>query len=231
MDNNPTFVLLHGAGTGAWIWSRLQGELSLPSVALDVPGRNTDATPDTVVREIVDELDRRGTEAVYLVLHSLAGVLASGFAATLGARLRGIVYLSAVVPPEGRSFVDVQAFVNRLTLRLLFRFNPRGLKPSEAMIRRELCHDLSESDAELVVSRYEAEYPGLYLTPVGPPPPKALRSEYIKLLKDRSVPPARQDSIIESLPDVTVRELDAGHLAMLSNPKALAAALNAFARR
>lgn len=220
----PTIVFLHGAGTGGWIWNRVAEELPFPSVALDVPGRTPDATPHRVADQIVEQLDRRGVDSVSLVLHSLAGVLASGLADRLGTRIEGLVYVSAVVPPEGKRFVDSFGLMNRTVLRLLFRFNSRGLKPSPAMIRRELCNDMTEEDAELVVSRYEAEWPGLYLTPVGAPP-LVPSTSYVKLLRDQSVLPARQDAIIQGLGGMEVRALDAGHLAMLSQPEALAEVL------
>ena len=41
-----TLLLLHGAGTGAWVWDELTKNLATPAVALDVPGRVEGATPE-----------------------------------------------------------------------------------------------------------------------------------------------------------------------------------------
>lgn len=224
MNNEPTAVLLHGAGIGAWVWERVTRDLGMPSIALDVPGRTVGATPDGCATELVAELDRRGVGSVMLVFHSLSGVLAPGLATRLRSRLTHCVFVSAVIPPPGRAFVDALGFPNRLILRSLFRFNPGGLKPSPKMIRRELCNDLAEQDTTAVVSRYEAEMPGLYLTPVGGPPASP-RCGYVKLLKDRSVLPAQQDQMIARLDNPRVHEIDAGHLAMLSAPASLAEVL------
>lgn len=227
-SGEPAIVLLHGAGTGTWIWDRVIKELARPAVALDVPARRRGVTPASVADDLMSELGRRELRSVILVLHSLSGVLASEFATRLGGRLRGIVYVGAVVPSSGRAFADDQGLIGRYILRLLFRMNPRGLKPSEAMIRRELCNDLSEDDARQVVDRYEAEFPGLYLAPAGPPP--ALQHHlYVKLLNDRSVSPSRQDRIIARLTGARVTELDAGHLPMLSRSDAVADVINNFA--
>lgn len=221
MSNKTTVVFLHGAGTGAWVWERAMNELPVPAIALDVPGRSAGATPEGCVDALVAELDQRGIDSVILVMHSLAGVLAPGLAARLGARVKRCIFVAAVIPPSGGSFVDALGFVNRFILRILFKLNPKGLTPSPEMLRAELCNDLSPQDSEQLISRFTPEMPGLYLTPVGAfsPLPNAT---YIKLLKDQSVPPARQETMLPRLAQPVVRELDTGHMAMLAAPKALA---------
>lgn len=228
MSEKTTLVLLHGAGVGAWVWEPVQQMLTAPAWALNVPGRHAGATPDGCAAALVADMDRRGLQSVVLVVHSLAGVLVPGLAARLGPRLVHCVYVGAVVPPSGGAFVDALGLANRVVLRLLFKFNRKGLKPSPAMIRRELCNDLDEATAQEVVSRYEAEFAGLYLSPTGPRPAVGAAT-YVKLLKDQSVVPAQQDASIARLHHPTVREIDAGHLAMLSAPKQLAALLDQVA--
>lgn len=219
-----TFVLLHGAGVGAWVWDKVMAEMSATSLALDVPGRRPGVTPEECASDLVAELDRRGVEGVVLVAHSLAGVLVPAMAQRLKMRLHRCIYVSGVVPPNGRAFVDAFPLVNRLVLRSLFRFNPDGLRPSPKMIRKELCNDLDAEMTAEVVSKYAAEFPGLYLTPVGELP--MLHTTYIRLLNDQSVTPALQNRMIARLGSPRVRELNAGHLAMLSMPFELAAMLS-----
>lgn len=226
--STPTTVLLHGAGVGAWVWDRVIDRMAVPAIALDIAGRHADATPERCARALIAELDRRGLDEVTIVAHSLAGVLMPDLAAGLGARLRHALYLAAVVPPPGGAFVDALGTVERTLLRLLFRFNRDGLAPGPAMIRKELCNDLDEASAALVVSRYQAEFPGLYLTPTCAQPVRAAAT-YLRLLRDRSLLPARQDAMIARLPQARVHDLDAGHLAMLSAPAQLAERLTAIA--
>ena len=218
-----TFVLLHGAGVGAWVWDKVRAEMSTRSLALEVPGRRPGVTPDACAAELVAELNGRAVEGVVLVVHSLAGVLVPALAQRLKLRLHRCIYVSGVVPPNGRAFVDAFPLVSRLVLRSLFRFNPNGLTPSPKMIEKELCNDLDAEMTAEVVSKYAAEFPGLYLTPVGALP--MLHTTYIKLLNDQSVPPALQNRMIARLGSPRVRELNAGHLAMLSMPFELAAML------
>lgn len=221
MSNEITVVFLHGAGMGAWVWQRIMDILPDPTVALDIPGRSESVTPNDCAAQIVSELDHRGVGSVILVLHSLAGVLAPGLVARLGMRVKRCVFIAAVIPPSGGSFVDALGFINRQILRTLFKLNPKGLKPSPVMIRNELCNNLNPQDTADVISRYSAEMPGLYLTPVDAFSP-IVHATYIKLLKDQSVLPAQQDSMLAHLDQPVVRELDAGHLAMLSATMALA---------
>ena len=221
MDRRTTVVLVHGAGTGPWVWGRLRDALPLATLAVSVDGRRRDATPRSCADRIVRQIDGAGADRVVLVLHSLGGVLVPALADRLGDRLERTIFLAAVVPPAGKRFVDPMGFPGGLVLRTLFRFRSRGLRPSDRMIRAELCNDLSDADTATVVDRYEAEWPGLYLTPVDDvrdvPGPL-----YVRLARDRSVPPVLQERAIANLPDPEVVELDAGHLAMLSRPEELA---------
>lgn len=194
-------------------------------MAPDVPSRSADASPDHCARELASEMERGGEDGIVLVLHSLAGVLAAPLAELLGPRLRHCVYVSAVVPPPGRAFVDALGFPNSLVLRVLFRLHRNGLKPSPAMIRQELCNDLDPDQAEQVIRRYQAEFPGLYLRPS-----TALKlpasSTYVRLSEDKSIPPARQDAIASRLGPVRTESIASGHLPMLSQPQALAGILD-----
>lgn len=219
-----TVIVLHGAGTGSWVWERVTTAMNSPALALSVPGRVEGATPDGCATQLVADIDAAGVDEVVPVVHSLSGVLAPALAQRLGSRLRHVVYVSAVIPAAGRSFVNAIGFPAGLVLRVLFWFNRSGLTPSESMIRNELCNDLDESDAAEVVARYEAEFPGLYVTSVGGPP--AVPLTYVRLSHDKSVAPALQSTMMARLDSPREIEIDAGHLVMLSRPGELAAILD-----
>jgi pimeloyl-ACP methyl ester carboxylesterase len=226
MSADPLVVLLHGAGTGPWVWDRVISALDMPAVALDLHGRDDGGrddggTPEGCALSLAAEIERFGAESVVVVAHSLAGVLAADLSAKLGPRLRRIVFVSAVVPEPGRSFARTMGFPVRLILPLLFRFNRNGLKPSPAMIRDELCNDLDDADTEMVISRYRPEKPGLFLSRVSAPGPEG-PTTYVRSTADRSISPAFQSRMIARLGSPRVREVEAGHLAMLSRPTELA---------
>lgn len=82
----------------------------------------------------------------------------------------------------------------------------------------------------MIVSRYEPEMPGLYLTPVEGRPARD-GCVYVKLLQDRSVAPSRQGKMIARLRDPLIHEVESGNLVMLSQPGALAEILAREAAR
>jgi pimeloyl-ACP methyl ester carboxylesterase len=222
--NSTTIVLLHGSGMGRWIWDRTTSHLRHTYLALDVPSRHIRATPSTCAATLVETMDQQGVMNVMLVAHSLSGVLVPELAERLGPRLKCCLYVGAVIPKPGQSFAGAMGFITNIMLRVLFRLHPKGLKPSETMMRKELCNDLDEATTKEVVKRFDPEFPGLFLTPVGVYP--EVKCIYVRLMKDKSVPPELQQKMAQALPRVEVVELDAGHMAMLSKPEKLAAIIN-----
>ncbi len=220
-------ILLHGAGVGPWVWDRVQTRLAVPSLAPEVGGREVGATPDAVIDSLVHRIDAFAAGEVVLVAHSLTGVLVSGLAARLGSRLSHVVYVSAVIPAANESFLSAMGFPMGWVMRVLFRLNPKGLRPSDAMIRDGLCNDLDAVDTAAVVGRYAAEFPGLYQSPVAGP--AQVPSTYVRLTRDGSVSLPVQDRMIARLGTPEVKELDAGHLPMLSRPDEIASVVDAVA--
>jgi pimeloyl-ACP methyl ester carboxylesterase len=173
------------------------------------------------------QIDAFSADEIVLVAHSLTGVLAPGLAARLGSRLTHIVYVSAVIPAANQSFLSAIGFPMGWVMRVLFRLNPKGLRPSDAMIRDGLCNDLDSADTAAVVELYTPEFPGLYTTAVAGP--AQVRSTYVRLTADGSVSLAVQDRMIAALGTPEVAELDAGHLPMLSRPDEVAGVIDAAA--
>jgi pimeloyl-ACP methyl ester carboxylesterase len=218
-------ILLHGAGVGPWVWDRVQTRLAVPSLAPEVGGREVGATPDAVIDSLMHQIDAFAAGEVVLVAHSLTGVLVSGLAARLGSRLTHIVYVSAVIPAANQSFLSAMGFPMGTVMRVLFLLNPKGLRPSDAMIRDGLCNDLDAADTTEVIRRYTAEFPGLYTTAVAGS--AQVPSTYVRLTRDGSVSLAVQDRMIARLGTPEVTQLEAGHLPMLSRPDDIAGVIDA----
>ena len=113
-SDHTAVVLIHGSMMGSWVWDKVLPHLSHRSLAVDLPGRGLHPQEPGVVRlpdaarSVIDDIDAAGLRDVVLVGHSLGGVVAVAAAASLGsARARGLVFLSSVVPREGRSWVRV----------------------------------------------------------------------------------------------------------------------------
>jgi pimeloyl-ACP methyl ester carboxylesterase len=224
--NSPLFrvVFLHGAGTGPWIWEDARARLEQPSVALSVPSDRPGTNPQRCADELLANPSFPAEGPIVLVLHSLAGVLERPLVQALGSRVVQVIHVATVAPAPGRSFASTVGIPANIVLPLLFRMNPRGLKPSPGMLLRELGQDLSEARRSELVARHRPELGGLFLEPV-PSAEVAVPRTYVLCAKDRCVSPALQARIAKRL-GAKVHSIEAGHLPMLAQPEEFAALLS-----
>lgn len=209
-------VFLHGAGTGPWIWNEVRRLLEWPSVALAVPSDRRGTDPRRCAADLLTDPAFPAYGSIVLVLHSLAGVLEGALIQALGSRVVQVVHVASVVPRDGASFVSTVGFPARLVLPLLFWLNPRGLRPSPAMLLREMGEDLTEAQRCELVARHRPEQGGLFLEPA-PASGAGIRRAYVLCTKDRSIAPCLQARCAERL-RAEVLSIEAGHLPMLSRP-------------
>ncbi|WP_020408346.1 alpha/beta fold hydrolase [Hahella ganghwensis] len=111
--SQATFILVHGAWLGAWAWQDVKqrlNDMGHTVVTPDLPGHGADKTPagdihlldyvNTVLREV-----EASANPVVLVGHSFAGVVISQVAeAASPGKIRGLVYVAAMLLPNGGSF-------------------------------------------------------------------------------------------------------------------------------
>lgn len=225
LESDPTsapchVVFLHGSGTGPWIWDATRRHLPVASTALTVPSIRPGTDPILCASEVVSDPAFPAHGPVVLVLHSLAGVMETPLVKAIGARLRHVVHVASVVPAPGRSFASTMGFPASLILPILFFFRPEGLAPSPSMIVNELGTDLDDATQSELVARFRPERRGLFLERV-PVEEVRIPRTYLLCERDRSVSPALQTRIATRL-GATVRNIDTGHLPMLSRPAEIA---------
>jgi pimeloyl-ACP methyl ester carboxylesterase len=112
-----TFVLVHGAGGGAWEWKKVAAYLHAAgsaayAVTLTGCGERrhlvTAATGlDTHVADVVHAMAYEDLTGVILVGHSYGGNVITGVADAAPERLAHLVYLDANVPRDGQSLTDL----------------------------------------------------------------------------------------------------------------------------
>jgi len=229
------FVLIHGGAHAGSCWERLVPHLDAPAHALDLPGRGRRPAPlDGLgvadwVDAVVAETLALASGPVVLVGHSLAGITLPRVAERIPERIAHLVFVSCTVPPGGQCVLDVIA----AEVVALTPAAARGdALLSEAVARAMFCNDMDEEETRFVLERLvpEARRPmqePMDLTGLRRPIPRS----YVKLLRDQSVPPRDQDRMIATIGGgCRVVELDAGHDAMVSQPRALAEILNRIRR-
>lgn len=222
-DTPVRIVFLHGAGTGPWIWGEVRRCLEGPSVALAVPSDRRGTNPRRCASDLIADPAFPAHGPLVLVLHSLAGVLEGALLEALGSRVLQVVHVATVVPRGGSSFASAMGLAARVVLPILFWMNPRGLRPSPAMLLHELGDDLTDAQRCELVARYRSEQGGLFL---GPAPSTEIRvpRAYVLCTKDRCVAPSLQARFAKRL-GAEVLPIKAGHLPMLSRPGDLAGLL------
>jgi pimeloyl-ACP methyl ester carboxylesterase len=228
------FVLVHGAGLDVWVWEELISLLKAPALSATFPARGTDqsvrddlrlpAYADTVVEQ-VEEWD---VPRVILVAHSIGGVVCTEVASRLEDRLAGFVGLSAVIPEPGQSFLSCFPFHQRVVQQVVLRF--AGTRPPEGVIRRSLCAELTDEQADRVAAEFVPESRHLYTDPVAGAIPD-VRTRYVQTDADASISPGLQAEMATAIGTDDTVTLDTGHLPMLSRPDELASALDEFGDR
>ena len=115
-----TFVLVHGAWAGAWIWKkvipllRAAGHDVYATTATGLGDRVHLADPaidlDTHVTDVVNLLEFEDLTDVTLVGWSYGGMIITGVAERVPERLAQLVYLDASVPADGENSYDAELY-------------------------------------------------------------------------------------------------------------------------
>src|SRR5215207_8121107 len=116
-ETAATFVLVHGAWAGSWIWKeiipllRAGGHDVYASTATGMGDRVHLADPtidlDTFITDVVKLIEVEDLTDVTLVVWSYGGMTITGVAERVPERLAQLVYLDAVVPADGDSSNDL----------------------------------------------------------------------------------------------------------------------------
>lgn len=223
-------LLLHGAGLGGWIWDRVLPELAAPAEAIDLPGRSGKGHPrDVTLQQCIDHVASRarGYRSI-IVGHSFSAQIALGVASAYPQHVAAIVLVGGITAKSGENFLSVFPAPQRWFLRFAVKRARDGVRLPPKAVKREYCNDLGDA-TDVVLAKLTPEAPALYLDRVTwAAMPADLPRLYVKLLKDKAVPPRQQDEMMWRVGPIMLETLNAGHLPMLGHPRELAAILNRF---
>lgn len=220
-----TFVLVHGHYLGAWAWDdvarrlRANGHDVFPAMLEGMGERAAEATPETGlprhIRDVVQLLERHDLRDIVLVGHSYGGMIIEGVAATAGDRIGHLVFLDAMVARHGQRLLD---FFPEHADAIVASAGERGLiPPADARTA-----GLDGDEAARANARFTGVPLGAFTQALDAPgdPALAMRRIYIACVRCLITAPIAQR--LRAEPGWDFRELDSGHLPMISHPREVA---------
>jgi pimeloyl-ACP methyl ester carboxylesterase len=112
-----TFVLVHGATAGGWVWQSVPSRLRAAGHEVYTPTLtglgerrhlfNPDITMETHILDILNVLEFEDLREVVLVGHSYGGAVITGVAERGAERIAHLVYLDAFVLKDGEAVKDL----------------------------------------------------------------------------------------------------------------------------
>lgn len=236
-----TFVAVHGAFCGGWIWKPVAGLLeaqghtffrpTLTGCAEREHVGGTHVTLTTHVQDVVSLLKLEELEDVVLIGHSYAGLVITGVAQEASQRLAGLVHLDAFLPEDGergQDYLGPAVFEHMVALaaesgngwRVPLFFSIDHFCPENHALRPWLASQLRGVPLQpfsqpLKLPRDVSGIPMLYVYC------KADALGMFETARDRAGKRVNTE----------VAELDTQHAAMLTQPQVVADLLHSFAQR
>ena len=249
------YLLVHGAGQGAWVWGRVWGYMTAPEehpptlhktrranhvYPMDLPGHGADAGGDTsgvrlddCVEAITRTVEREGLKDLVLVGHGFGGSLVFQAAQLLPQPPKRVVLVGGIVPANQRSLISVFPRPIRTgfgLLSFLSALSRREVKVPKPAIDRYLCNTMDPMEIVQMIG-FMGALPTrvlnsrLVLEEDGLPCPVT----YVVLTQNRLVSPESQRRIAARCDSEETLEIEACHEVMWQHPKELADLLLRYA--
>ena len=237
-QNKETIILVHGAGHGAWSWSKtipLLNAKKVPVLAIDLPGQNKDTsklinqnllTDAQAIQQLANSINGK----VILVGHSSGGVAIAQAAELLGTnKVSKLVFLDAFMPRNGQSVKDLaeQAAKSSQTPAkentaptMLFTANFTAFQWNPDIVEDHFYHDCSKADQVVAKSQLSWQALACIGTPVQVSDQVygAIPKYYILCTQARDLD---KRSIANNLPIQKLYELPSSHSPFFSMPEKL----------
>jgi pimeloyl-ACP methyl ester carboxylesterase len=123
-----TYLLIHGAMRGAWLWHRVVPLLEnggAVALAYELPGHGkrsgerAGVNMSAYIADVASFITARDLRDIILVGHSMSGIIITKLAESMPDRIRHLVYLAAVVPRDGEALIDLLTRERQESLRKL----------------------------------------------------------------------------------------------------------------
>lgn len=238
-----SFILIHGSWRGGWCFDAVKPLLEAQGhevIAPDLPCMGGDeaalrsVTLDGWARFTAEHYCNATQSPVILVGHSRGGIVVSQAAEVAPDAIDALVYISAMMLPDGMSRADFKQLENPnpgFDAIIAPVHGGAGTvvdKDRAGAIFAQLC---SNETVAAAMARVVAEPHGPRSTPLALSGERfgSLPRTYIECTEDRTIPLSSQRRMQQLVPGADVVTLWADHSPYLSRPQALAAALIAAA--
>lgn len=233
-----TFLLIHGALRGAWLWEKVIPLLRTNGsdvIAVDLPGHGKRSSEDrrsvamsSYIQDVIGYIKRENLKDLILVGHSMSGMVISKVAEDMPERVKHLCYLAAVVPKDNEALIDLLPPARQDTLKAMQGVTQEIFGPIESL-RTAYFTDLEGAEQEFYLRRLTPEplrvfFDRIRLTKF---PEVDVPKTYIMGMKDKSLPPDLTKGFSGRL-QVEPYTIDAGHDMMVSKSEEVAEILSSI---
>ncbi|MFZ3035576.1 MAG: alpha/beta fold hydrolase [Parvibaculum sp.] len=237
-----TFLLVHGAWHGAWCWKHLVAELEARghrTHAIDLPGNGEDTLPlaevtlENCAERVVDAAALL-PERPILVGHSMGGGVISTAAELRPEVFRRLVYLTAFLPIDGKSLLEISEDPTNEVLPKTLVYNDdrisAGINPE--YLRKAFYADCSEEDIAYAQANLCTQALAPFVTPLKVSGARygSVPRDFITCRQDEAITYALQQKMMAAVPCENVGTLESSHSPFFSAPQVVADLLIDFAR-
>lgn len=225
-----SFILIHGAFQGAWVWRAVADILAGQGHAVITPGLTGLGDRSHLLKQgvgLADYVDDVVNAACFaqagpsvFVGHSFSGLVAAAAAARLAPLACGLAYVDAIIPEHGRSFQEMGGpeFAKVIAAHAhdgwLVRPWPLGVfGVVEPELAPGFASRLTSMPLAAFTDVYDFELPG-----------KSIPKAFIRCVRNPNPLIAAQGAKAKTA-GLNYREIDAHHAPMVTAPAALAQAL------
>jgi pimeloyl-ACP methyl ester carboxylesterase len=226
-----TFLICHGAWSAGWAWKKMRPLLRRAGHEVFTPTytglgeRAHQASPDvdleTHIRDVLGVIEFEGLSDITLMGHSYGGMVITGAADHVPAKIKQMIYLDAFVPQNGQSVASLRTPGPRPATA------PGGAGESWLLPPNPPPPDTSPADLAWITPLRRPQPVKTFTQPISleHPPPKVRRS-YIYCTKKGGEDPFLQFyTRLKSDPAWRTYAMDASHSPNVTAPDALAALL------
>lgn len=239
------FILVHGAFHNAECWNNVVRTLNSAGhtcTALDLPSHGQDSTPiqsvtlETYAAKVVSEL-RKAPEPPVLVGHSMGGMVITQAADTFlegGGELKQLVYVTAFVPRNGQSLVDLanspEGAGDMVQANVVVEGEPPIGRLPDDKAREAFYADCPEDVSSAAVAALDPQPILAFVSPVSIQDDRVIDRRYILTTEDKAIPPVLQRRMTNDTAFNEVVEIASSHSPFLSQPDILSELLIRFSR-